>query len=219
MSDTKTLQAVDCRELYRRWAQGAGPFECFIRKSNFVSLQHYPEFVLKPVNKQKSRLFRQLAPELQTMTAQQLVIFDIPAVAGMRLAYLVQTHLNKKPVLVYSSPLHPNGLIGGEPYVNALVGYGEALEPCKPGGYVFILDCHRFRKSLSKKTLLDRFNNQYEITADDLPGIDMLQVLGFSHVMFYHRGELRDDTNAYLEYLRSQGITVELRHLHPLLFK
>lgn len=213
------LHEIDFQDIFRKWAEGAGPFRCFIRKTNFVSLKHYDSFLLKPVDKRKSRLYKYVCPDLSSMSGRHLAVFDIPAVAGMRLGYLVQKHLRKKPVLTYSSPLHSHGMVGGRNYVNALVGYGEALEKVNPQGYIFILDCRRYLQRVSRRTLMNKFNNQYELTADDLPSIEMLKALDYSEVSFYHRGRVLDDSRAYLQYLRESGMSVKEIDLNPSLFR
>lgn len=202
------LSQVDLPALYEQWVQGAGPFACFVRKTNFVSLKHYRDFDLQPVVVGKSNLFKQLEPELRQITADHLLLFDITAVEGMRLGYLLQNRLQIKPILTYVSPLHTFGLVGGDRYVNALIGYGLRLEPVQPRAYVFVLDRQRYRSSVSRQLLQKRFNNQYELTADDLPNIDMLQDLGYKRVSLYRQRDAKDDVKAYLQYLQEQRFEV-----------
>ncbi len=203
------LADIDLKELYTRWVEGAGPFTCFVRKTNFVSLKHYADFDLQPVAVRKSLLFKELQLQLQQLAAGRLMLFDIPAVDGMRLAYLMQNYLDIKPILTYISPLHSQGLVGGNRYVNALVAYGFLLKPIEPRAYVFILDSQRYRSELSPQILRRRFNNQYELTADDLPSVEMLMTLGYSQVSLYHQEACKDDMVAYLQYLKDNNIAVE----------
>lgn len=201
-----TLHEVDFRALYERWAQGAGPFTCFFSKSNFVSLKHYPDFTLKGPKLQSNRLFRRVEASLQDAGPAHLAIIDIPARAGMRLAYLLQNRLQIKPILTFLCPLHPFGLVGGNNYVNDLVGYGLVLKPAEFQQFAFILDSGRYRIRVSPKTLRDRFNNQYELGPDHLPGVDMLNALAITRVSFYHLEPSMDDAAAYVQHLRQNGI-------------
>lgn len=203
------LQELDFRNIYERWAQGAGPFTCFISKANFVSLKHYPDFALQQPKLQENRLFRRVGPLLHNAGTSNLAIFDIPARTGMRLAYLLQNHLHIKPVLTYLCPLHPFGLVGSRDYINALVGYGLALKPVEPQGYALILDSQRYRSRVSNKTLRNRFNNQYELGPDNLPSVEMLNALVCTRISFYHLEPVMEDTAAYIEHLGRHKIELE----------
>lgn len=199
--DTLQLHELDFRDLYERWAQGAGPYTCFISKANFVSLKHYPNFALRQPKLGANRLFRQVESSLQNAGTAHLAVFDIPARAGMRLAYLLQNHLQIKPVLTFLCPLHPFGLVGGSDYINALIGYGLALKPVEPQGYALILDSQRYRTRVSKRILHERFNNQYELGPDNLPSIEMLNALSISRMSFYHLEPVMEDAAAYAQHL------------------
>jgi len=208
MTATRLLQ-IDLPDVYARWVQGAGPFACFVRKTNFVSLKHYRDFELRPVSINASSLFKYLLAQLEQLERDHLVLLDIPAVEGMRLGFLLQNRLKLKPILTYVSPLHTHGLVGGDRYANALIAYGLLLNPVEPQGYVLIMDNQRYLAKVSQRLLRRRFNNQYELTADDLPSLDMLRALGYGRVTLYHRGETKEDVAAYLQYLGENMIQME----------
>lgn len=203
------LQEIDFRELYERWAEGAGPFTCFFSKANFVSLKHYPDFTLRQPKLQASRLFRQVEPSLKDLGKTHLALIDVPARAGMRLACLMQNRLQIKPVFIFLCPLHPFGLVGGNGYVNDLAGYGLALKPAAAKGFALILDSQRYRTRVSRKTLRERFNNQYELGPDNLPSVDMLNALAVSRVSFYHLEPAMEDSAAYALHLKQNDIEID----------
>jgi len=208
MEETRLLQ-IDLPDVYARWAQGAGPFACFVRKTNLVSLKHYRDFALQPVATNKSRLYKFLLPQLEQLEPNHLFLFDVPAVEGMRLGYLLQQYLRIKPILTYASPLHTHGLVGGNRYVNALIAYGLLLNPVEPRGFVLILDIQRFKSTVSQSLLRRKFNNQYELNADDLPSLEMLRALGYKRVTLYRIGETKEDIASYLQYLKDHRLHVE----------
>lgn len=210
------LEQIDLPDLYARWLQGADYFACFVRKTNFVSLKHYRDFVLRPVTLQPSRLYKYLLPHLKQLDSDHLILLDIPAVEGMRLGFLLQNRLRLKPILTYVSPLHAHGLVGGDRYVNALIGYGHLLKPVVPQGFVFILDSQRYKSTVSQRLLRLKFNNQYELSADDLPSLEMLRALEYKRVTLYRWGETKDDVAAYLHYLQKNGISVEQYEIKPM---
>jgi hypothetical protein len=205
-----TLHEIDFRDLYERWAQGAGPFTCFFSKANFVSLKHYPDIALRQPQLQSTRLFRQIGPSLQDAGTAHLALIDIPARSGMRLACLLQNRLQIKPILTFLCPLHPFGLVGGDSYINDLASYGLALKPVdEVKGFAFILDSQRYRTRVSKRTLRDRFNNQYELGPDHLPSVDMLNALAISRVSFYHLEPVMEDAAAYALHLKQNHMELE----------
>jgi len=208
MEKTRLLQ-IDLPDAYARWVQGAGFFACFVRKTNFVSLKHYRDFYLRPVATNKSPLYKYLLPHLKQFDPSHLVLFDVSAVEGMRLGYLLQQHLQLKPILTYASPLHTHGLVGGDRYVNALITYGLLLNPVEPQGFVFVLDNQRYRPTVSLSLLRRKFNNQYELNADDLPSIEMLIALGYTRATLFRSGDIKEDIAAYLQYLKEHKIHVE----------
>jgi len=208
MKETRLLQ-IDLPDVFAHWVQGAGPFTCFVRKTNFVSLKHYRDFALRPVPIKAGRLYKYLLPRLERLEPDHLVLLDIPAVEGIRLGYLLQERLRLKPILTFVSPLHTHGLVGGDRYVNALIAYGLLLNPVKPQGFVLILDNQRYLSTVSQGLLRRKFNNQYELTSDDLPSLEMLKALGYSRVTLYHWGEPKEDVGAYLQYLKDNMIQVE----------
>ncbi|HWP96303.1 MAG TPA: hypothetical protein VN426_05590 [Syntrophomonadaceae bacterium] len=181
-----------------------------MRKTNFVSLKHYPDFELSPVQMRDSRLFKFLQPAMESLSPDHLVLFDIPALAGMRMGCLLQNKMHLKPILTYANPLHPYGVVGGDLYVNALVGFGQELMPLSsPRAYVLILDSLRYRNRIGPATLLKKFNNQYELTEDDLPTIEMLGFLQYTKMTLYRLGEAKEDTSAYIQYIKENGLTVD----------
>ncbi|MEN6389860.1 MAG: hypothetical protein ABFD04_05540 [Syntrophomonas sp.] len=204
-----TLHEIDFRSLFERWAEGSGPFTCFFSKANFVSLKHYPDFSLRQPKHQANRLFRLVGPSLQNAGPAHLAIFDIPARAGIRLACLLQNRLQIKPILTFLCPLHPHGLVGGSNYVNDLAVYGLALKPVEAKGFAFILDSRRYRTRVTQRTLKERFNNQYELGPDNLPGVEMLNALSISQVSFYHLEPAMEDAAAYVQHLRQNNIELD----------
>ncbi|NPV92991.1 MAG: hypothetical protein HPY50_19665 [Firmicutes bacterium] len=203
------LKQQDLRVIYRSWAQGAGPFECFVRKPNFVSLQHYPDFELQPVPQTESRLYKDVRSLVKGAESGSLFLIETSAAEGIRLGYLLQQRMRVKPILTFGSPLHPYGIVGGERYISALLGYGRLLTPIDPVGYAFILDRQRYREKLSRRMLRQRFNNQYELSQDDLPSIEMLKHLGYQKLVAISRHEPKIDLLSYLQYLRDNHFKVE----------
>jgi hypothetical protein len=209
---SKNLKEFDLLEIYKKWSEGLGPFRCFLRATNFVSLKHYPDFKLSEVELTEGKNFKLLKSIIKEFEiGNTIYLVDIPAYEGIKLGFYIQKLLNIKPILVLNNPLHPYGIVGDKEYISRLIGYGELLEKSEPTGYAFILDNCRY-KECSEDELKKYFNNQYELTEDDLPYHYMLEELGFKRVVYVYRENMKEDISYYLEYLKANNIEVVYRN-------
>jgi len=214
----KRLSEVDVRAAWRKWARGSGPFRCFFRSTNFVSLRHYPDFALAAPALEPCRLFRAIE-ELAASGAGEglpLCLLDLPAVDSMRVAALLQNRHGLKALLTFNSPLHPRGLVGGEAYISALLGYAELLEERSARGYVFVLDRGRFGE-YGDDDYRAFFNNQYELVDEDLPSVEMLRALSVDRAVLITAGPPMADAAGYVEYLTQCGFPVIVNNVEEVL--
>ncbi|GLC29294.1 hypothetical protein [Clostridium omnivorum] len=211
---SKNLKEVDLLKIYNKWADGLGPFRCFLRATNFVSLKHYPDFQLNDIELTEGDSFEILEDIIDKYDIKTTLYFiDIPAVKGIKLGLYIQKLLNIKPILIFNNPLHPYGIVGDKDYISRLIGYGELLEKIEPSGFAFILDNYRY-KECSDDELKCYFNNQYELTEDDLPYHYMLEELGFKRVVYIYKDEVKEDIAYYLDYLKHNSIEVEYKGIN-----
>lgn len=205
----KKLSQVDLLQNYRNWRQGTGVFECFCRATPFVSLQHYPdvELVLSPPEPPENS--GQLeAFAAQYTDGQTLPVIDLPGELGVRCAYHLQTTLALKPVLLFNNPQHYKGLVGNRDFINTLLAVGENLEPLgQPRGFVFILDYNRY-SNYPDHAYREFFNNQYELTEEDLPETELLNFCGINRLAILSALPLKEDLQNYLQYIQAQGLKV-----------
>jgi hypothetical protein len=204
----KRLSDADLYSIYCRWRQGSGPFACYVRANNFVSLKHHPDLVLKALPRGKDLLWSHVSSIIDRRDlAACLLILDLPGADSMRIGCHLQQEKAIKPVLTFTTPLHPHGLIGGAEYISALLLCGESLEPVEPRGFAFILDHERFGP-YSDEDLRKCYNNQYELIDEDLPPAEMIKELGFQQILYVHESGVKEDLAHYLEYLTAQGCAV-----------
>lgn len=209
---SKSLKEYDLLEIYKNWAADIGPFRCFLRATNFVSLKHYPDFQLSDIELAEGKSFELLKGIIEEFEMSNTIYFvDIPAVQGIKLGFYIQKLLNVKPILILNNPLHPYGIVGDKEYISRLIGYGELLEKSEPRGFAFILDNCRY-KECSEAELKKYFNNQYELTEDDLPYHYMLEELGYKRVVYIYKEAIKEDISYYLEYLKANNIEVVYRN-------
>ncbi|MCX7746756.1 MAG: hypothetical protein N2645_07685 [Clostridia bacterium] len=204
----KSLKDIDLYRIYKNWRQGSGPYRCFFRSTNFVSLKHYPDFFLHEVPLSKSDVDDRIAELIALYDRKEtLFLLDIPGKEAIKAAFFVQKSLNLKCILTFNGILHPFGLVGDRDYVSRLLNYGDRLDKIDPEGFMFILDYDRYRE-VEKVELHQFFNNQYEISDEDLPSDEMLKDLGYRQVAAFYREPVKEDLSAYLSYLEENNLKV-----------
>jgi hypothetical protein len=138
---------------------------------------------------------------------ETLFIIDLPGIESIKTAFFLHKIKHLQPVLVFGNPLHPNGLVGGNDYISALLGYGGKLEMTKAGGYVFILDSNRYG-DYTEEDFRKFFNNQYELIDEDMPPLEMLKNLGYNKIVCISGKRMKEDCEAYLKYLEELSFPV-----------
>jgi hypothetical protein len=205
----RMLRDIDPYQIYKKWHSGAGHFSCFSRTVNFVSMKHYPDFELSEVRPEPDERYSIAERIIDSHGGKKIILIDLPAIESMRISCLLNNTRRANPVITFNSPLHEFGFIGGRDYISALTGYGDHLltmEGAGPGSCCFVLDWNRFG-DYSEEELKKYFNNQYELTEEDLPPVDMLRHLGYDVLIYLHSGP-REDAERYINYLTDQGFHV-----------
>lgn len=209
----KDINAVD---LYHSWILNSGYFECFVRTGPFTTLQHYKDFELeeyviskdKPSAVTTNTLYEEILETIKRYDLKNtLFILDLPDSICITAGAYLNNAAAVKPILVCNFLLHDYGLVGSQSFVNALASCGLDLKENIPQGYAFILDYNRFN-DFTEEDLLKGFNNQYEISDEEVPDSDMLKELGYETVVYISFGEVKEDMKYYLEYLENESISV-----------
>jgi hypothetical protein len=205
-----SLKDIDLYGVYSKWFSGCGAFRCFFRSPNFVSLKHYSDFVLKEVS-YKDRVFLDRLKSYVNKYdySKTLFIVEFLNTISLDIAHYLFINERLKPVLTFNNILHPKGLVGSEEYISKLVLYSEAMSENSVSGYTIILDQNRYG-DYSEDELRMNFNNQYDLTEDDLPSVEMLGDLGYDNIVYlYSLGmQMKEDISDYLEYLKSNNFIV-----------
>jgi len=206
--DTK-LSEIDLFHVYSKWNTGLEAFKCFCRSTNFVSLKHYPDFQLSEVPEDGGDYFQTISSQLKKYSFEDtLFLLDITGTEAIRTAYFSRKIFSLAPILVFNGVLHPFGLIGDRNYISYLIGYGMQNEEINKKGHLFVLDYNRFGE-YSDDELKENFNNQYELGEEDLPSIEMLDLLGYNKVVYIYEHNEKEDLACYLEHLSQSNINVE----------
>lgn len=204
----RMLEDIDLIKTYQKWYNSSGLFRCFVRSTNFVSLKHYPDFQIpKPIVGDAEMLKRIDEIISGYDPAKILFMFDFPNIISLDIARHINLSRSIAPILTFNNILHPFGVIGSKQYISKLTGYSEEINNTEAAGFAFIFDTERYGE-YSDEELRKAFNNQYELTDEDLPEIEMLRDLGYEGVFFAHRGEIKEDISEYLDYLLKDNFVV-----------
>jgi hypothetical protein len=203
------LSEIDLLGAYRKWNSETGPFKCFFRSTNFVSLKHYPDFELQPVPASGGELFGSISQQIVEYDAENTLFFiDIGGSEAIRTAYFIRKERGLSPVLVFNGILHPFGLIGNKDYISNLLGYCQGIESKQSKGYIFFLDNNRYG-DYDDNALKQSFNNQYELGEEDLPSSELLKTLGYKRVVYIFEEKEMEDMLCYMEYLEQNEIEIK----------
>lgn len=203
------LKQINLLDIYHKWLNDAGYFECYVRTNVFATLKHYEDFDLESINISKDKLYNKICSILEKYDEKKTIfLLELPDSKCIEMAYLLNNFFSMKPILTFNMLLHDKGLVGSRAFVNALVSCGEGLMPVKPKGYIFILDYHRYRE-FDEEAYLKGFNNQYEVSDEVLPEADMLKELGYEKVVYISQFKEKEDVENYFKYLEDNNFVTE----------
>lgn len=205
------LQEVNFRKIYRAWKVNLGVFEPFMRSGPFVSLQTYSDFNFTYSldeeylnNKYKEKLDKLINNDLE----RTFIIVDSDMSESLELAYILNNKFNIKPVINFNFLFHPYGLVGSKEAIERLVVLGESLLNIKPIAHIMFLDYERY-SNFSEDLYKKKLNNQYEFSDEDLPYGEMLKMLGYTNMIIYTKGKLKEDLKEYADSINS-SLSIEI---------
>lgn len=203
------LSEIDLFKVYSKWNNGLDGFKCFVRATNFVSLKHYPDFVLNQITEDVGHYFEIISNQIKRHSpADTIFILDITGTEAIKAAFLLREMFSIAPILVFNGVLHPFGLIGDRNYISNLIGYGMKIKEIDKKGHILVLDNDRYGE-YSEEQLKENFNNQYELGEEDLPSVEMLTMHGYNKVVYMYGQNEKEDLLGYLEYLTQANIYIE----------
>lgn len=212
LPELSRLSDADLYRNYRSWRDGTGIFECYVRSTCFVSLKHYPDFALSRLILRRDTIHRRISACVEAELKQNqengtktFFLLDLPAGKVLAESLLLNQDCGLQPVLTLRQLFHPHGIVGGEPEISALLSVGLRLRHSDPKGYLFVLDSSRSLE-YDGEPHPKQFNNQYELSAYDLPLLEMLHDAGFTKLVLMHSGALKQDTASYISGMRIGGL-------------
>ncbi|GKU31596.1 hypothetical protein [Clostridium folliculivorans] len=198
---------IDIYKVYDNWQKGLEEFQCYFKVTPFATMKNYTDFLLdnniSPSNDSIDK-FNKLKHRFED---DSLYIIDFEASLALDLALLLNNEVKVKPILSFNHIFHTLGIVGDEGMAQKLLVYSDSLELIKPKVYCFVLDKDRYREDYTCDYM--KFNNQYEITEEELPPADMLEAIGIKNIVYISEGYVKEDVKYYLEYLRKSELDVE----------
>ncbi|MBD7911141.1 MULTISPECIES: hypothetical protein [Clostridium] len=200
-------------ESYDNWRKNSSIFECYVKSTTLASLstvdlEKVDITKCKDIKEENKESFKLLEAKIKTSLDNVLIISDLEAEENLDFSIMLNNNLSIKPILSINHIAHNYGLIGNNVIHNKLVNYSlkfKDIEEVK--GYCFILDNGRYKDN---DDYLDPlvFNNQYEVTEEELPHSEVLKMMNIDSLMFIYRNRIKEDIQKYLDYLKGEKINI-----------
>lgn len=203
---------------YDNWRRNSGIFECYVKSTTLASLTTLDASKVKfddytdidPVNRDT---FEGLKSIIGSKLNKTFLISDLEAEENLDFSIMLNNDLKIKPILSFNHIAHDYGFIGNPVIHNKIVNYPfKFLNIKEVQAYCFILDYERYRDN---DDYLDPlvFNNQYEITEEELPHIEVLKMVNVENLIYIYRKKIKWDIQKYLDYLKGENINITFINL------
>lgn len=203
---------------YDNWRRNSGIFECYVKSTTLASITtldpskvNFDDYIdINPVNKYT---FEGLKSIIGANLNKAFLISDLEAEENLDFSIMLNNELKIKPILSFNHIAHDYGFIGNPVIHNKIVNYSyKFLNIKEVQSYCFILDNGRYRDN---DDYLDPlvFNNQYEITEEELPHIEVLKMANVENLIFTYRKRIKADIQKYLDYLKDENINITFINL------
>lgn len=205
---------INWYETYKLWSMNSGDMEYLFKSTPFVSGKYMEDFEF--TEKSCFELDGSIREKLKCSAKEcNILILDTNTEEGIKAAILLNNEMRTAPILSYNFLFHPFGAVGNNKLVEDLYSASRIIKKIIPKTYAIILDSNRYRNDIDIENPMI-FNNQYEVTEEELPDIDMLRLLNKRSVSFFYRAEIKEDVVCYLRYLKDSNFTVNIFDLEEL---
>jgi hypothetical protein len=173
-----------------------------------VSAKHFEDFELN-IDKEYLLSNPVIKKLKENIKKDRILIVDTDTELGMKIAAMLKLELHTEPILSYNFLFHEHGIVGSRELIEDLVNVSMRMEPMELDTYAFILDNNRYNDNIDLSNPM-LFNNQYEVTEEELPDIEALNKLGIKTVAYYHTGVIKEDISTYLKFLETNNIYIDM---------
>ncbi|MCM0647162.1 hypothetical protein NBE98_02090 [Clostridium swellfunianum] len=210
------LDKVDWYKIYKKWTMNSGVFEYLFKSSPFVTAKYMENFEL---NLNKDFSIKEGLREVlkNNIKAEKILLVDVDVSLGVKIAINLNNEFKTVPILAYNFLFHPYGVVGSKELIEDLVAASELLGIVEqPKAYAFIIDSSRYIEDINLDDPMV-FNNQYEITDEEMPDISTIRKLNIKEVSLLYKGAVKEDIASYLEFLKENDIKISAIDLGELL--
>ncbi|MDS0528069.1 hypothetical protein NNC19_20450 [Clostridium sp. SHJSY1] len=201
-------------ESYNNWCENSNIFECYVKSTTLASLSTADfndiDFHMDEINKNN---FEKLKSKINSDLRSTFLISDLDPEENLDFSIMLNNDLDIKPILSFNHIAHDYGLVGNNIIHNKIVNYSlnfKNIENVK--SYCFILDNSRYKNTDDYLNPLI-FNNQYEITEEELPHVEVLKMMNIDKLIFIYRNNIKEDIQKYLDYLKEEKIDMTFINL------
>lgn len=193
------LENIDFKNVYKIYRDVAGDFQCYFRATPFVSLKQYPNFKLNPLSDIKDKNIKRLKKIESLLDENSIIVVDLAFNDSLEIGRTLNNKFKSHIILTMNFLFNEFGVIGNQDNISNLINTSSVIEKGKGNIYTFVLDNNRFLEN--EKLNKNQFNNQYEVTDEDLPSLEVIKSYGFNKVLIV-TDNIKEDLNMYINYLK-----------------
>lgn len=193
------LENIDLKNVYKIYRDVAGDFQCYFRATPFVSLKQYPNFKLNPLSDIKDKNIKRLKKIESLLDENSIIVVDLAFNDSLEIGRTLNNKFKSHIILTMNFLFNEFGVIGNQDNISNLINTSSVIEKGKGNIYTFVLDNNRFLEN--EKLNKNQFNNQYEVTDEDLPSLEVIKNYGFNKVLIV-TDNIKEDLNGYINYLK-----------------
>ena len=195
-------------DAYKKLIKNSNIFECFVKSTALATLDDYIDNISKEkieIKDESLKIFNDLS---KIINDYKIIIIDLDADISLDLGLLLNNNLDVKPILSFNHIYHPYGVVGNLKITELIIKRALELNDIEPKAYCFILDYNRYFSEERNINSME-FDNQYEITDEELPYDYILRKIECDQVLVISKEEIKDDLNYYIKYLIDNKIEVK----------
>lgn len=204
---------INLYEVFNKWEDGSGNFECYFKSTPFTTLKGYiadMDIEDKHISMINFDNLDKMSEEGILGQENTLYIIDLPSNESIEYAIILNNTLGIKPILAYNHIFNKFGIVGDRELANKLISYsGKLKNNSVNNGYAFILDYNRYIDDVDLTNPL-LYNNQYEVTEEDLPHAGILKEQRINNIVYIAQDTEKEDIKDYLNYLGLEGLKIEI---------
>ncbi|AGY78148.1 hypothetical protein [Clostridium autoethanogenum] len=188
--------------IYKKFYLNAGVMSCFIKSLVFTSVVNLENLDIE------NNVQLDMTKIKSVGSGESLIILDIPGGRGLEYGYKYRDKYTIVPD--FNMVCHDFGVVKSNSILKKLALFSNTRLK-NYDKYMIILDSNRYVDVEINN--VNQYNNQYEITEEDLPEAEMFNFLKIHSVLYVCDKNIKEDAKEYLNYLKANNIGVNVSKL------